>query len=784
MPTYQTAVPQGRAHTANPWDNDPIVGDTPARGPWEKYQQPQAAPATGPWTQYQQSDGTRLHKIELALRAADAAGNAEDARRLAQAYAEERDSQARTQGGSSAQASRANPWDGDEIIAPAPAPVMHRADFGNVVGGSNSTEAPQARGVDYSGPLLAPSVSAHGAAPAPSLDTINARNRASQGSSEAMARQRAFEQSQAEAKRRDFQSQPALMRAAVGAGSRVAAAGRGAGQLAAGAADLVSPRERQLANLITGAPASRYDEAMAHEAQVRRDDAYMQGDNAALLGGIAADVAMLYAPGGAVNKLATLPRRLAGGAALGGLYSGVQPVTPEESRSVNAFIGAGAGFGGELAGSALQAAARRIGTGLTRTERRAGQVLQREAADPSAIVATESAVPGVRRTLGEATMDPGLMALENTVRAGNRAAFDPIDTANNAARVAQLERISGTDANLAAAEAARDASTEAIRNRAFAEAARTASARQQQQALMVPTANGLGALRQRVGALASSSAGRPSVQSAVRDVTRALDNAGDSLGSLYNVRQYIGDLLGGKAGADKSYAKAASRELLEIRELLDAELAARAPSFPEYLDAYRAASKPINRMQVGREVLQRGSAPVPDEAGMPRITPGAFSRVTNDLDATAAKATQFKKAKASEILGAEDISAIKAIQDDMQRQFRRQSSAAAGSQTFERNEVGRRVALQGAARAIPLVREVAEFFEDRANERLKERLAYLIANPAEARRVLKTLDPASQGVVRKALGQLATGSSATAIGGSRAMVDAVKGDAHADAQGR
>lgn len=645
-----------------------------------------------------------------------------------------------------------------------------RADFSNVLGRSASTEAPGTQGVGYSGPLLSPSASAANAEPSPSLETINARNRALQGTPAAAQRQRAFEQSQAEAKRQDFLEQPAGIRAAIGAGSRVAAAGRGMSQLAAGAADLVDPRAPRLGELITRAPVSRYDQALAHEAQVRRDDAYMEGDTAALVGGIAGDVALLYAPGGAVNKFATLPGRLAGGAALGGVYSGLQPVTPEESRSVNALIGAGAGLGGEAAGSALGAAARRVGRGLTRTDRRAGEVLRREAADPAAIAITESAVPGVRRTLGEATMDPGLMALENTVRAGNRAAFDPIDTANNAARVGQLQRIAGTDADLAAAEAARDTSTDAIKNQAFAQAAQTSATRQQQQALMVPTADGLGALRHRVGALASESSGRPSVQSAVRDVTRALDDAGDSLGSLYNVRQYIGDLLSGKAGADKGYAKAASRELLEIRDHLDAELAARAPSFPEYLDAYRAASKPINRMQVGREVLQRGSAPVPDEAGMPRITPGAFSRVTSDLDAIAAKATQFKKAKAADILGPEDLASIRAIQDDMQRQLRRQSSAASGSQTFERNEVGRRLAMKGATRAIPLVREVAEFFEDRASERLKERLAYLMANPAEARRVLNALEPDDKSLLRKAFGQLAAGSSATAIGGIRALV--------------
>src|SRR3546814_4375241 len=81
----------------------------------------------------------------------------------------------------------------------------------------------------------------------------------------------------------------------------VAAAGRGAAQLGAQVADYVAPRQSNLADLITGAPQSRYAEAQAHEAQVRKDDAYMQGDTAATLGGIGGDLMMLAGPGGAMK---------------------------------------------------------------------------------------------------------------------------------------------------------------------------------------------------------------------------------------------------------------------------------------------------------------------------------------------------------------------------------------------------------------------------------------------------------------------------------------------------
>ncbi len=354
------------------------------------------------------------------------------------------------------------------------------------------------------------------------------------------------------------------------------------------------------------------------------------------------------------------------------------------------------------------------------------------------------------------------MAMENTVRAQSGGAFRQRDMANNAARARVLQEIAGTDADMAAAEAARESATSSLRNRAFAEGAGTALQAQQARALMLPQSSSVDQLRRRVGQIAANNASRPSVQSAISDVSRALNNAGDSVGSLYNVRQYIGDLLSGKAGGDKGYAQAASKELMQVRELLDTELSAMAPSFPEYLNAFRTASKPINRMEVGGGIINRASSSVPDELGVRTITPSQFSRVTNDLDAIAAKATGFSKAKATDILEPSDIANLQAIQDDMSRQFSRQTSAATGSQTAERLAIGSRIAKRGAVRAVPVLRDVAEFFEQQADQRLRERLAYLVANPQEAKRVINALSEKDKPVVRNAIMALSSRSGVIA----------------------
>lgn len=456
----------------------------PQSGPWEKYQQPQGVSPVGRvmnyevtapdgrklrvtapegatqeqvlayaqqnyapqetnesarpgnWPQLDLSSMTRLQKIGIALRRADAAGNTEDARRLAQMYVAERDG-----GQATSQPIRVQGADGQQFEFPAGTSQevmrtalakhyggqqrptsnysedelfgkLERADaagdteaakviadeirrlrgtastagagdtlrgrsaapanFSNVRSGYSTTEVPQVSGATYNGPLLEPSASAAGAAPAPSLETINARNRAFQGTPAAAERQRAYEQSQADAKRRDFLAQPAAMRAAIGAGSRVAAAGRGVAQMAAGVADAVDPRNQTVANLIAGAPASRYDEALAAEAQSRRDDAYMEGDTAATLGGIGGDLMFLAGPGAALKGLRGAAA-LAGNAGLGAGYSALQPVVEGESRGLNALVGGAFGAGAHGLASGVSSIGRRASQAIPSNVRQMAQ---------------------------------------------------------------------------------------------------------------------------------------------------------------------------------------------------------------------------------------------------------------------------------------------------------------------------------------------------------------------------------------------------------------------------
>lgn len=488
--------------------------------------------------------------------------------------------------------------------------------------------------------------------------------------------------------------------------------------------------------------------------EARRLDGPLLDTGAGMAGNITGLVGQLVGPGlvarGTAAASALLPSTIRGNALQGTALGSLQSVSTDESRAQNALIGGAAGGAGAALASGVGRAGRAAvnawaNRGVSSTDRIAAGIIAREADDVSRVgVAQPSAVPGVQRTLAEESLDPGIARLERNLRSTERG-FDAVDRSNNAARVAAVETFAGDEAALSAARSARQQAAMPLLGQAYLDKG-------------IDTAPIRSQIEQQMRATAS----RPSVQSALGDVQRAFDNAGDDVFSLYNVRKYIGDLLTGKAGADKSYARAASKELVALRETLDEQLAGRSPSFANYLQVYRDMSAPINRMQVGQALISRssGGAVLDPVTGAQVLTPAQFSKASRSLDEVAAKATGFKNAKADAILQPTDIATIKAIQDDLERQaFRASAGSGGNSQTFERSALQQRMARRASDAVTGMVpggryaQDFLEVLDRNRNDRVKERLAYLVANPEEARRVLAALPPKGQEIVSKALAQ-------------------------------
>jgi hypothetical protein len=368
------------------------------------------------------------------------------------------------------------------------------------------------------------------------------------------------------------------------------------------------------------------------------------------------------------------------------------------------------------------------------------------------MIPSPSAVPGVTRTLFEETLDPGIARLETRSR-GVGSGWADRDSANNIARMTALRGFAGDEADIAAAEAQRWQATNGLRNKAFAEGDETA---EQAAAAGFSVADNISGLRSQFEGIAAEQGGRSAVKRAILDVIADLNDAAPTVQGLYNVRKTIGDLLSGKAGTDKAYAKAASAELMQMRDMLDNELVNLAPSFDQYLQSFRSMSGPINRMQTGQAIIERGTGGLDPVTGEGRLMPGQFGRVARDLDAVAQSATGFNKARAADILKPEDVATINAVNDDLARQAARLvRGAGGGSHTASQLGVGKRIAVRSLARAIPGVGAAVEFLEAQNAQRLEKALERVLANPDEYRAIASLVSREDRRLLEGALIRIA-----------------------------
>lgn len=524
----------------------------------------------------------------------------------------------------------------------------------------------------------------------------------------------------------------------------------------------------------------------AQEAAQRELDAPLTSTGAGLAGNVAGYASQIIGPGialrGTTAGAALLPRTIGGNALQGVALGSAQPVASEDERLLNAGVGGLAGG----AGAALPAAA----GGLARTmrygrpsgaERRAGKTLQ-DAMQGRPLNVEQSGVQGVNRTLGEASMDPGLMAIERNLRRTDPGSFVDIDAANNAARVAALQEIAGDEASMAAAIQARDAASDAARNAAFSEARIFDEAARRQAELSrtvalgspVPASSGKDALTSAIRQYAQGLSGRSQVKGVIDRVASSVDEAPDSITGLYNARKDITDILEGKGGSETQAARAATRELMKLRSMVDDEIAKRATvggmfpsSWGNYLNTFQRESVPINRMKIGQELLSRGRGAQDDILGNPLLQPGRFGRAAQNLEQVTQSATGFNKAKPGDYLTPDDLKVISSINDDLRRVSVRQANPAQpGSATFEAGSLARsmaqRGALQMAGRGAPLVGEMVKAYQEGMDKMLQEKLVFLVQNPKEAQRVLKALPPAQRSQLTQALMRLGSVSTSGA----------------------
>ena len=508
-----------------------------------------------------------------------------------------------------------------------------------------------------------------------------------------------------------------------------------------------------------GAPVAR--EARQLEANVARDrqlDAPLMNTGAGIGGNVVGTLAQFVGPGiaarGTMAGAALLPRTIRGNAALGTVAGFAQPNTGAGDQATNTVLGGTLGGVGAAVPRAATAGAgylNRMRTGIDPLTQRAGAQLREAATNPNAISFQQSAIPGVNRTVGEATTDPGLQALEQTMRQQHRGAFQQVDRGNNMARAQFIEGQGLSPADYRAADLARTRAGSEFKDEA-----------------MRAGPVGIGETMARLDSAIDSMEGRPAVQGALEQVKGLLTkdprigSHQDKIHVLENVRMTIGDMLSGKYGGDSAAALQGSRELIALRDSLNREIGDQVPAFTNYLDAYRMGSGDINRTDIWREVADRGSA-IPDaETGYRTLTPGQFFRATNDLDSLAQRATDFSKARAEDILTQGDMDAISALSDDLRRVASRQQSPGTGSQTAAHLTQLARQMGRGATSGTPLVGQSIDAALGALDGATQQKVLYLVLNPAKAEEVLRAMPTRDREALQSVLTQIAVSAPAQA----------------------
>lgn len=539
-----------------------------------------------------------------------------------------------------------------------------------------------------------------------------------------------------------------LERFTAGAGQSLASTGRGIGQLMG----LVS----------------REDVDAAREV-----DAPLLRTGAGLGGAITGNVAQIVAPGGAlklgakVPQLARaapaleaagsafLPTTIRGSAASGAAFGGLQEVGTGDSRAANVALGTLAGGAGAALPRAATAVTERVAKlspAFTQgqQERAAAEVLERFAQSPdnlaTALQGQRSIVPGSMPTTAEATGDVGLAGLQrflgNTPEFANELTL--LREANNRARVDALEQAFG------ATPGALDSAT----------AARGLQARQTLRPIGGISVGDLTPINQGVARLIEKNASAPAVRDALGAVRDELPNI-KTVQDAHNLRQYIGQLMSGSI-ENKAGGKLAKKELMTVRDLLDRQMRQAFPDWGKFLREYKEGSRTIGQIQMGENLLGRGSA-IRAEGDIAQLTPASFSRAAGDLDRVAQQATGSRLSRADKIATTQQLEAVDQVRRDLERYARtNQRTVPVGQSVTASNFAGGNrvqdaIGPVGAAMIEP-VSGAALLFLNAARKNYGEKVAGIVneamLNPDRAAEILARLPPKSRRAITRQVAPL------------------------------
>lgn len=490
------------------------------------------------------------------------------------------------------------------------------------------------------------------------------------------------------------------------------------------------------------------DEKKKLDAPLKKTTA---GTVGSVVGKVAVGLPAAFVPG--ANTVA--------GAGLIGAGQGVfEPTASDESVIKNMLIGGAAGSGGVVLGRALRAGYNGI-KGLIEPfteagqQRIAGRVLERFADNPNALRTASSAptATGAIPTLAESAKDRGVAALQRSLETQDpqvASMFAQRAADNNAARVSTLGSIAGDQSTRSAAVAARDAAA----------------------GDMYKTATGA------VYKVDDELAGllkRPAVQQAMQRAKNLAENEGrtfafnvtskapfsgvggaQSQGSQQITGQGLQDL---KMAMDEmlsdpasGFAGKAGKSVESLKNQIVGWMEKANPDFKTARTAYAQASKPINAMDVGQRLLEKGGPAIRDIDGGKRLSAAAFSRLLDDEQSLIRSSTGFKGANALEsVMTPDQVNKLGAIRNELELASNLASAAnGPGSQTAKslasKNLLRQIMGPTGLPESwsestlLQSLMRPAQFAMTIPEQRLQNKLAEVLLDPSKAKNALSAAE--------------------------------------------
>lgn len=323
--------------------------------------------------------------------------------------------------------------------------------------------------------------------------------------------------------------------------------------------------------------------------------------------------------------------RMAGGAISGGIASGA--VDPE-------LAGYGAALGGTIpvVSSVARGTGRAVGNMVRPfTEKGrsdiANRIIREAAADQAGVTARLANPPRsvTPLTFTEVANDPGISSLQRTVVNASKNFSDDLamrEAAQNTARFNSLYGMSGGDAGIAAAKAARSTATQPMLDAALSNASDVGT-------------RGIRAAAKDIGA--SPSFQRKAVKSAVGEAVAPFATH-DASGArawatkvpfdkAWGARQNIDDLLNGASNkVNEKAAQAASRQLMTLRERISTALEKASPDFRAYSRAYASESKKVDAATTLYDLVKAASTGSRDISGNPVLSGAMLDRTLKNIE--------------------------------------------------------------------------------------------------------------------------------------------------------